>query len=65
MLTAPLRAPRRLPAAAPSPKPARRRYEAFKEHGSEAELKAVGKMRTQGKLYEIVDGDVCYFKHNS
>ena len=40
-------------------------YEAFKEHGSEAELKAVGKMRTQGKLYEMADGDVAYFKHNS
>ena len=40
-------------------------YEAFKEHGSEAELKAVGKMRTQGKLYEMVDGDVAFFKHNS
>ena len=40
-------------------------YEAFKEHGSEAELKAVGKMRTQGKLYEMIDGDVAFFKHNS
>ena len=39
-------------------------YEAFKEHGSEAELKAVGKMRTQGKLYEMNDGDVVFFKHN-
>ena len=36
-------------------------FDAFKELGSEAEVKAQGKMRTQGKLYEVADGDVCYF----
>jgi obg-like ATPase 1 len=40
-------------------------YDAFKELGSEAEVKAAGKMRTQGKLYEILDGDCVFFKHNS
>ena len=40
-------------------------YDAFKELGSEAEVKAAGKMRTQGKLYEVQDGDCCFFKHNS
>ena len=43
-----------------------RRYEAFKEHGgSEAEVKAAGKYRTQGRLYEMVDGDIVFFKHGA
>ncbi|ORX34300.1 P-loop containing nucleoside triphosphate hydrolase protein [Kockovaella imperatae] len=37
-------------------------YEDLKEHGSEAQVKAAGKLRQQGKPYEIVDGDICYWK---
>ncbi|ODN84200.1 GTP-binding protein YchF, partial [Cryptococcus amylolentus CBS 6039] len=37
-------------------------YEDLKEHGSEAAVKAAGKLRQQGKPYEIVDGDICYWK---
>ena len=29
---------------------------------SEAEVKAAGKYHTKGKLYEIQDGDICFFK---
>jgi obg-like ATPase 1 len=38
-------------------------FDDFKEHGSEAAVKAAGKSRTQGKQYEMVDGDIVYFKH--
>lgn len=31
--------------------------------GSEAAVKAAGKYRTQGRAYEIQDGDICYYKH--
>ena len=37
-------------------------YEDLKEYGSEAQVKAAGKLRQQGKPYEIVDGDICYWK---
>ncbi|WOO78429.1 Obg-like ATPase 1 [Vanrija pseudolonga] len=37
-------------------------YKDLKEHGSEAAVKADGKLRQQGKTYEIVDGDICYWK---
>lgn len=41
-------------------------FDDFKECGSsEAAVKAAGKSRTQGKLYEVQDGDVCFFKHNA
>ncbi|CAK9781316.1 GTP-binding protein YchF [Cutaneotrichosporon oleaginosum] len=37
-------------------------FEDLKEHGSEAAVKAAGKLRQQGKPYEIVDGDICHWK---
>lgn len=37
-------------------------YKDLKEHGSEAAVKADGKLRQQGKTYEIIDGDICYWK---
>jgi ribosome-binding ATPase YchF (GTP1/OBG family) len=36
----------------------------FKELGSEAACKSAGKLRTQGKTYEVEDGDICFFKFN-
>jgi obg-like ATPase 1 len=41
------------------------RYDDFKEHGSEGEVKKAGKYKTQGKLYIVQDGDILHFKHNS
>ncbi|KAL1407726.1 hypothetical protein Q8F55_007159 [Vanrija albida] len=37
-------------------------YKDLKEHGTEAAVKAAGLLRQQGKTYEIIDGDVCYWK---
>ncbi|WRT64115.1 GTP-binding protein YchF [Kwoniella shivajii] len=37
-------------------------YEDLKEYGTEAAVKAAGKLRQQGKPYELVDGDICYWK---
>ncbi|WWC99647.1 GTP-binding protein YchF [Kwoniella sp. B9012] len=37
-------------------------YNDLKEHGTEALVKAAGKLRQQGKPYEVVDGDICYWK---
>ncbi|KAI0683394.1 cytoplasmic protein [Cytidiella melzeri] len=37
-------------------------YEALREHGSEAAVKAAGLLRQQGKPYEMVDGDIAYWK---
>ncbi|KAF8636806.1 hypothetical protein AX17_003244 [Amanita inopinata Kibby_2008] len=34
----------------------------LKEHGSEAVVKAAGKLRQQGKPYEMMDGDIAYWK---
>jgi hypothetical protein len=34
------------------------------EHGSEAALKGVGKLRIEGKAYEVKDGDVMHFRFN-
>ncbi len=34
------------------------------EHGSEAALKGVGKLRVEGKAYEVKDGDVMHFRFN-
>lgn len=39
-------------------------YEELKEAGSEAEMKAKGRYRQEGKTYEICDGDVIFFKFN-
>ncbi|THH21581.1 hypothetical protein EUX98_g8360 [Antrodiella citrinella] len=37
-------------------------YEDLREHGSETAVKAAGKLRQQGKPYEMVDGDIAYWK---
>ncbi|KAI0084116.1 P-loop containing nucleoside triphosphate hydrolase protein [Irpex rosettiformis] len=37
-------------------------YEDLREHGSEAAVKAAGKLRQQGKPYEMIDGDIAYWK---
>jgi len=37
-------------------------YEDLKEYGSEGAVKAAGKLRQQGKPYEMVDGDIAYWK---
>ncbi|EDR08546.1 uncharacterized protein LACBIDRAFT_179196 [Laccaria bicolor S238N-H82] len=37
-------------------------YDDLKEHGTEAAVKAAGKLRQQGKPYEMVDGDIAYWK---
>jgi obg-like ATPase 1 len=37
-------------------------YEDLKEHGSENAVKAAGKLRQQGKPYEMIDGDIAYWK---
>ncbi|KAG1726262.1 P-loop containing nucleoside triphosphate hydrolase protein [Suillus paluster] len=37
-------------------------YEDLKEHGSDAAVKAAGKLRQQGKPYEMIDGDIAYWK---
>jgi obg-like ATPase 1 len=37
-------------------------YDDLKEYGTEAQVKAAGKLRQQGKPYEVVDGDICYWK---
>ena len=34
------------------------------EHGSETALKGVGKLRIEGKAYEVKDGDVMHFRFN-
>ncbi|KAF7327525.1 Obg-like ATPase 1 [Mycena kentingensis (nom. inval.)] len=37
-------------------------YDDLKEQGTEAAVKAAGKVRQQGKPYEMVDGDIAYWK---
>jgi len=34
----------------------------LKEHGTEMAVKGAGKLRQQGKPYEMVDGDIAYWK---
>merc|ERR1711957_281274 len=34
----------------------------LKELGSEAEVKSAGKYRSEGKTYEVADGDVIFYK---
>lgn len=41
------------------------RYDDFKEHESEAAVKAAGKYRQQGKQYVVEDGDIILFKFNA
>ncbi|KDE07259.1 cytoplasm protein [Microbotryum lychnidis-dioicae p1A1 Lamole] len=40
-------------------------YADLKEYGTEAAVKAAGKMMQKGKPYEILDGDICHWKHNA
>lgn len=40
------------------------RYDDLVEYGSEAEIKAAGKYRMEGKEYIVQDGDVIFFKFN-
>jgi len=37
-------------------------YDAIKELGDEAKVKAAGKVMTKGKDYEVVDGDILLIK---
>ncbi|KAI0956499.1 hypothetical protein AcV7_006886 [Taiwanofungus camphoratus] len=37
-------------------------YDDLRDHGSEAAVKAAGKLRQQGKPYEMLDGDIAYWK---
>ncbi|MBQ9853854.1 MAG: redox-regulated ATPase YchF [Bacilli bacterium] len=39
-------------------------YDDLIECGSEKNVKENGKMRLEGKEYEMVDGDICYFRFN-
>jgi obg-like ATPase 1 len=41
------------------------KYDDFKEHGTEALVKAAGKYRQQGKAYTVEDGDIILFKFNA
>jgi len=41
------------------------KYAELKELGSEGAMKAAGKYRTQGKTYEVEDGDILFIKHNA
>lgn len=38
-------------------------YIDFKEQGNETNVKAAGKYHTKGRLYEVQDGDICFFKY--
>jgi obg-like ATPase 1 len=40
-------------------------YDDLKELGDEEAVKKAGKMRQKGKTYEVVDGDIVYFKFNN
>lgn len=37
-------------------------FDDFKEAGTEAAVRAAGKLRLEGRKYEIADGDICFFK---
>jgi obg-like ATPase 1 len=37
-------------------------YEALREHGDEAAVKAAGKVMTKGKDYVVEDGDIILIK---
>lgn len=41
------------------------KFDDFREHGSEAAVKAAGKYRQQGKSYVVEDGDIIFFKFNT
>jgi len=39
-------------------------YDDLAKQGSEQAVRLLGKMRQEGKEYEVKDGDVLYFKFN-
>lgn len=39
-------------------------YDDLVKYGSELKVKEAGKMRLEGKDYEMQDGDICYFRFN-
>ncbi len=39
-------------------------YDDLLEYGTELKVKEAGKMRLEGKEYEMQDGDICYFRFN-
>ena len=39
-------------------------YDTLMKYGSEMKIKEAGKMRSEGKSYEVTDGDVIFFKFN-
>eukprot|EP00092_Neocalanus_flemingeri_P002716 GFUD01002909.1.p1 GENE.GFUD01002909.1~~GFUD01002909.1.p1 ORF type:complete len:401 (+),score=146.07 GFUD01002909.1:65-1267(+) len=41
------------------------KFDEYKEHGSEAGVKAAGGYRQQGKNYTVMDGDIIFFKFNA
>merc|ERR1712241_889728 len=41
------------------------KFDEYKEHGSEAGVKAAGGYRQQGKNYTVADGDIIFFKFNA
>jgi len=41
------------------------KFEEFKELGSEAAVKAAGKYKQEGKTYNVLDGDIIFFKANT
>jgi len=41
------------------------KYDELRELGSEAAVKSAGKYRTQGKNYEVENGDILLIKHNA
>jgi len=41
------------------------KFEDFKEEGTEANCKAAGKYRQQGRNYTVEDGDIIFFKFNA
>ena len=47
------------------PAPLVRSFDDLKSAGSEVKVKEAGKLRMEGRKYEVADGDVCYFKVGS
>merc|ERR1719213_1492079 len=41
------------------------KFDEYKEHGSEAGVKAAGGYRQQGRNYTVEDGDIIFFKFNA
>ena len=39
-------------------------YEDLKTFGTELKVREAGRLRLEGKDYEMQDGDICYFRFN-